>query len=330
MALHCQSPCDRPSNQVMNEISECCSRSSSRIKELLDEESAFRRCKDQVAFETRSQSYQLSLWRDRIAQWYYDVVDHLGLPRDIVFLAMNFLDRSVAVDGITRTVSKLEYELTSTTCLFLAIRISGKTEIKISELLQLSQSSLHIKDVQEDGARLLQRLSLKTPMISPATFIKSYLRHIHSFVSSECALELLETALYLVELSVCDHFFRGVPPSQLAFAAVSLCVTIDQAGPSVGSETQQTFMQGLQDETSLSLGSSEMKSIFNSLLATYNRSQEKDVIETPNIIPDELEHSSIRCEDSTESLVIMVPWTPTCSNLLTLSSSRPNKRTRHH
>lgn len=314
----------------MDEASASNSQCSSRIQELLADESAFRRCKDQAAFETSTQSYQLSLWRDRIAQWYYDVVDHLGVPRDIVFLAMNFLDRSIAVDGVQRSVTKEEYELASTTCLFLAIRISSKSEVKISELLQLSQSRLQVKDVQANGARLLQRLSLKTPMISPAAFAKSYLKRIQQSVSSECALALLDTAFYLVELSVCDHFFSGVPSSKLAFAAVALCITSEQAGPSVGSKTKQSFMEVLQDETSLSPESCEMQPIVERLLDIYNQSHDSVVLETPNIIVDHPDDATTICcaQDSTESLVSLVPWTPTFSNLQALSLNRPTKRPR--
>jgi hypothetical protein len=330
MAMQHQSPRGQTSKRAINEALECNSQCSSRIQELLADESVFRGCTDQVAFETNPQSYQLSLWRDRIAQWYYDVIDHLGVPREIVFLAMNFLDRSVAVDGIGSAVTKDEYELTSTTCLFLAISISSRAELKISELLQLSQSRLQVKDVQANGARLLQRLSLKTPMISPATFAKSYLKHIHASVSSECALALLEAACYLMELSVCDHFFSGIPPSKLAFAAVSLCVTSEQAGPSVGSKTKQSFMDILQDETSLSLESSEIQPILERLLSVYNLSHDGIVLDAPNVIWDDPDDTTICGQDLTESLVGLVPWTPTFSNLRALTQRRPTKRARLH
>ncbi len=316
--------CDR----VATENEELQPRCNSRIQELLEEESTFRSCNDQVAFEKSTQSYQLSLWRDRVAQWCYDVVDHLHAPRDTVYLAMNFLDRSVATSSIDRLVMKDEYELTSITCLFLAIRVSTKDELRISDLLQISHSRLLVKDIQDTGSRLLHKLSLKTPMISPSTFAKYYLRLIGSSVSTEFALSLLEMACYLVELSVCDHFFTFVPPSKLAYAAVSICATSEQAGLPLEAKTRTTFMHKLQANTGLSLESSEIKPIFDRLLAIYRQSNDYGVSNTPNLILDDSEHLGARpALDSNESLFGMLPWTPSACNLSGLTK-RPEKKAR--
>lgn len=300
----------------------------SRIRELLEDESVFRSCNDQVAFENSKQSYQLSLWRDRVAQWCYDVVDHLNAPRDTVYLAMNFLDRSVAVSSMDRVVTKEEYELTSTTCLFLALRVATRAELRITDLLQISHSRLLVKDVQAAGSRLLHKLSLKTPMISPSTFAKCYLKLIDSSVSTESALMLLEMACYLVELSVCDHFFTLIPPSRLAFAAVSVCVTSEQAGSTLEPSTRTSFLARLQEDTCLSLESSDIKPVFDRLLAIYKQSTDYVVSETPNLIVDESDVMDTRnTRESTDSLIGMLPWTPSMSNLSGLAR-RPDKRAR--
>ena len=304
------------------------SHSDSRIGELLEEESNSRRCNAQVAFETSAQPYQLSLWRDRVAQWCYDIVDHLNAPRDTVYLAMNFLDRSVAFAIMDGTMTKEEYELSSITCLFLAIRVSTKADLKISDLLQICQSRLQVKDVQTTGSRLIHKLSLKTPMISPSTFARCYLKLLQSSVSPDIVVSLLEMACYLVELSVCDHFFAFVPPSKLAFAAVCICVTSEQGGLQLNPTTSQSFKQELEQHTRLSLESSEIKPLFERLRDIYKQSSDCTDTVSPNLIVDDSDHPVEPCSlESTESLIGLLPWTPSVSNLSGLVK-RPEKRAR--
>lgn len=275
-----------------------------------------------------TQPYQLTLWRDRVAQWCYDIVDHLNAPRDTVYLAMNFLDRSVSFAIMEGMVTKEEYELSSITCLFLALRVSTKADLKICDLLQICQSRLQVKDIQATGALLLHKLSLKTPIISPSTFARCYLNLIQSSVAPDLVLSLLEMACYLVELSVCDHFFALVPPSKLAFAAVCVCVTSEQGGLQLNPITSQRFKQELEDHTRLSLESSEIKPLFERLLDIYKQSSDFSDSGSPNLIVDDSELPTERCcLESTESLIGMLHWAPSMSNLACLPK-RPEKRAR--
>ena len=326
----CSGACKRSpqgaSQEQPPERSQCCS----RIQTLLNDEAVFRSQSDQIAFETSSQSPQLSLWRDRVAQWYYNVVDHLNAPRDTVFLAMNFLDRTSALDNATRMITKEEYELLSTTCIFLALRVtSSRTDLSVADLLQVCESRLIVREIQDTGARLLQTLSLKTPMISPSTFAKAYLQLLPSVVSPEDSLSMLETSLYLIELSVCDHYLARVPASKLALAAVVACVKSSHAGPHVDYKTQDAFLKSLELETSMSLSSADIQPYYARLFANYNQSREGISTAAPVVILDEPDTSHpYRPQDSSESLISLLPWTPTVSDLGGLGMSRPSKRSR--
>lgn len=318
--------CKRPaSSQQGSQV-----QSDSRIGDLLDEESNSRLSNDQIACEMSAQPYQLSLWRDRVAQWCYDIVDHFNAPRDTVYLAMNFLDRSVAYAVMEGMVTKEEYELSSITCLFLALRVSTKADLKISDLLQICQSRLQVKDIQTAGARLLHKLSLKTPMISPSTFARCYLNLLQSSVSPDIVVSMLEMACYLVELSVCDHFFAFVPPSKLAFAAVCVCVTTgsEQDGLPLNPTSWQSFKHELEGHTRLSLESSEIKPLFERLLDIYKQSSDYTDSGSPTLIVDDSDlPNEPCCLESTESLIGLLPWTPSISNLSGLAK-RPEKRAR--
>lgn len=303
----------------------------SRIRELLSEEAVFRAQNDQVAFEESTQIHQLSLWRDRVAQWYYNVADHMNVPREVVYLAMNFLDRSTALESMNKPVTKDEYELTSTTCIFLAMRVSSnRPDIKISDLLQASQSQLQVSDIQAAGARLLKKLSLKTPMVNPSTFAKAYLHLLEQNTAPEGSFSLLETSVYLIELSVCDHYLERVPASKLAFAAVAACVTCAHTNPTIEAKTQDAFLRSLEDETGLSLCSPDIRRYFERLVAIYNQSHEGIALALPALIEDD---SSLITsptptipQASTESSNRLLPWAPSVYNLSAFDQVRPTKR----
>lgn len=170
----------------------------SRIRRLLSDEAAFRKCPGQVAFEKSLESstnpsllLQLSVWRNRVAQWYYDVVDHLEVPREVVFQAMSFLDRSTAASQ----VSQEQYEIASITALFLAICLSTKSEIRIADVLELCGSALQVQQVQANGTRLLQKLPFKSPAVSPFLFTKAYVaRYPRSTVKPSVNLRLFNNS----------------------------------------------------------------------------------------------------------------------------------------
>jgi hypothetical protein len=169
-------------------------------------------------------------------------------------------------------------------------------------------------------------------MITPMVFAKAYLALIQSSISSEDPLSLLETTYYVMQLSLCDHSFSGVTPSKLAFAAVAACIGNEHATPSLEPKTRQAALNSLQEVTSLAPDSTEIKPIFQRLLAVHSMSHESVSLDAPNIILDDSNDANVPCRplDSTGSLISLLPWTPTVSNLLSFPQERSCKRARLH
>jgi hypothetical protein len=65
-----------------------------RLQAMIKVERAIIRGEDHVALLTCTPSFQNHAWRERVAQWCYNVVDHLDVPSDVVYLAMNILDNA--------------------------------------------------------------------------------------------------------------------------------------------------------------------------------------------------------------------------------------------
>jgi hypothetical protein len=196
-----------------------------RLQAMINVERAITRGKDHVALLTCTPSFQNHAWRERVAQWCYDVVDHLDVPRDVVYLAMNILDRYLAMSPDACSVDKLQYELAANTSLFLAVRSSGSMDLKIPELLQMSRSNIQVKDVLATGTRILETLTWDQRILAPSTFVGALIGLLQSSIDASTAVSVLELASYLVEISVCDQQFCRVPPSKVAFA--SLLIAMD-------------------------------------------------------------------------------------------------------
>mmetsp|Transcript_42894 Transcript_42894/g.123997 ORF Transcript_42894/g.123997 Transcript_42894/m.123997 type:complete len:339 (-) Transcript_42894:396-1412(-) len=287
----------RSSDMATSSSSSCdddCGSRRSRIRKLLKEEVAFRQCPDQVALESSVKP----LWRNRVAQWYYDVVDHLEIPREVVYWAMSFLDRGTATSD-HQPMTQEQYEITSTTALFLAIRIATKSELKIADLLDLCGSRLTVRQVQANGSCLLQTLSLQTPLVSPFSLAQAYL----SFLQKE-EDDVMETVTFFLELSVCDHSLAGIPASKLAYCAVSLCVT----------PTSE-----LSDITHISLEDPEVQETCDRMRRIYRQSLtgSADPQPLPTLIVDdeEDEEDATQSKDSFQSLMHLLPWTPSSMDL---------------
>lgn len=120
-------------------------------------------------------------WSEQTAKWCYDVLDHLQLPREIVYLSMNLLDKALMAPPSKSTnhhherfeiTNKHEYEKMAIASLFLAVRLVStrqasksnttppRRKLQISELLTISGSSWTVQDIQHSSSKILLVLGL--------------------------------------------------------------------------------------------------------------------------------------------------------------------------
>lgn len=188
----------------------------------------------------RSSCYHPSAtWREKVAQWYYDVVDRLGESRSLVYVAMNVLDRYCATYYHETSNNKVildgrAYEIASMTSLFLAVRISGSSSsFRVQDLLSLSrrECSLSHQDVVSAGTAIVSALTWDHRVVTPSDFVAAFVemlprtssttRRQHASASSSSRVDaVLDSACYLAELAVCDGSLSGAKASDVALAAV--------------------------------------------------------------------------------------------------------------
>lgn len=82
----------------------------------------------------KAKSTSIGPWRKRIASWMYDVVDHFKYDRNVVTIALRYIDQYVShllvrKAGIEETIVKRRhFQLIAVTSLYLAIKIHGELQ----------------------------------------------------------------------------------------------------------------------------------------------------------------------------------------------------------
>jgi Cyclin, C-terminal domain/Cyclin, N-terminal domain len=274
--------------------------------------------------QTDPTSYQNAVWRERVAQWFYDVLDYLEESRDLAFVAMNIFDRYLAVQTSEYTSSMsgttvdstsiplmmmdhFEYEVLSITSLFLAVRIAGTNKsLTVPEMLELSSSGVQVRHVLCAGNNMLGKVSWDHRIITPHNFLRAFYSRLVQSTSgvmtggsmTEQAMpkssstaatptqsrSLFDFAAYLIEVSVCDMYFTQVLPSEVAMAALAMALMCDEDMATRYQATFALFLHSAQAETGIDVDSPRMKSILSRMLDVYNQSQEAVVAGGSNIV----------------------------------------------
>jgi hypothetical protein len=74
-------------------------------------------------------------WREKICDWSYQVIDHFDFSREVVSVALHYLDRYLS----KRTVNKKVFQLATMTSLFLAIKLFEPGRISMTSMIDLSR-----------------------------------------------------------------------------------------------------------------------------------------------------------------------------------------------
>lgn len=83
------------------------------------------------------------LWREKICEWSYQVIDHFDFSREVVGVAIHYLDRYLA----TRSVNKKVFQLAAMTCLFLAIKLYEPGKLSMSSMIELSRGYFMVEQM---------------------------------------------------------------------------------------------------------------------------------------------------------------------------------------
>ncbi|KAL3789031.1 hypothetical protein HJC23_008178 [Cyclotella cryptica] len=156
------------------------------------------------------------MWREKICEWCYQVVDHFDFNREIVSVAMSYLDRYLA----TRSVNRRIFQLAAMTALYLAIKLYEPGKIRMSSLIDLSRGYFledHIVTMEDS---VLQSLGWHVHPPTPYSFVREMINLLPVQITPRDRHDTNELARFLTELSVCDYWFVTKKPSSIALASL--------------------------------------------------------------------------------------------------------------
>jgi len=155
--------------------------------------------------------------REKICEWMYLVIDHFDFNREVVTIAISYLDRYLA----TRTVNRRIFQLAAMTSLFLAVKLhepSGK--LRMSSVIELSRGNFMPEHIVAMEDAMLDSLKWHVHPPTPLAFCRDLMRLVSGDVPSLVRHDINELTRFLTELSVCDYWFVTKRPSVIAFAAI--------------------------------------------------------------------------------------------------------------
>jgi len=180
---------------------------------------------DSSSSSTSTNSTINELWREKICEWCYQVVDHFDFNREVVSVAMNYLDRYLA----TRTVNRRIFQLAAMTALYLAIKLFEPGKLKMSSLIDLSRGYFLAEHIVTMEDSMLQSLKWYVHPPTSFAFCRDFMRLVSGDIAPRARHDVNELARFMTELSVCDYWFITKKPSSIALAA--LINAIELQGP---------------------------------------------------------------------------------------------------
>lgn len=163
-----------------------------------------------------SSSQITEVWREKICEWCYQVVDHFDFNREVVSVAMSYLDRYLA----TRPVNRRIFQLAAMTALYLAIKLFEPGKLRMSSLIDLSRGYFLAEHIVTMEDSMLQSLNWHVHPPTPFAFCRDFSELLSQDLSPSARHDVGELSRFLTELSVCDYWFVTKKPSSVALASI--------------------------------------------------------------------------------------------------------------
>lgn len=201
------------------------------------------------------------MWRMKICEWCYLVVDHFDFDREVVSVAMSYVDRYSSIHTVNRRI----FQLAAMTALYLAIKLyESSVSIHPSSLIHLSRGYFfdhHIIAMEES---MLQTLGWHVHPPTPYSFVREMMYFLPGQMSHQDRYDTNDIARFLTELSVCDYWFVSKKPSNIALASLINALEL-QGEPKIPRNCKNLLLQNL--------GSCGLKTIWydDEVIACYER-----------------------------------------------------------
>jgi len=205
------------------------------------------------------------IWREKICEWSFQVVDHFDFNRETVSVSLNYLDRYLS----TRPVNRKIFQLAAMTSLYIAIKLYEPGMLKLSCFVELSRGYFSAEHIIAMEDAILRALHWHVHPPTSLCFIRHFMMLIPENSCSPLVIhEIKELSRFLTELSVCDYFFTTQKPSSIALAAI--LIALESVNEARDPLIRHSFMNRVHQFAGVNCMLEEVEACKARLRETYN------------------------------------------------------------
>lgn len=219
------------------------------------------------------------VWRTKVVQWYYDFVDNLSESRSVVYVAVNVLDRFCS--AVPSAMDERTFELAALASLFLAVRISGTMTLELDYLVSTSRLSISIQDIVKAGTMIINTLDWDEKIQTPQDCVHRFVTLVPTKGARVDRQQVLDVALYVVEIGLCDYCLSRSQPAELGAAAILIALG------SGNQAAQRAFSEALYLSESIKTTSPKLAMIHQRLFHAYQSNANAVNENGPAVIEDD-------------------------------------------
>lgn len=250
------------------------------------------------------------------------MVDHFSFDREVVAVALNYLDRVVSEWSLRPDVPipKRQYQLYAVTSLYMAIKLHGEVDalegprrkLKIDAFYELSRKQFEVDVIEKTERYILSVLDWKVNPPTCLRFISTILSlcprwENPSTQGSSVLGSVFDVARYLAELSVCQSDFSfSFKNSCVAYAAILCAIEALNSTLPLPYEVRMTFMRNISDVSGYAPRDSQVLSACNMLKRLC-----PSMFEAGNV-PAEFGLENLDCDDEDEDMSHNGKSSPVC------------------
>lgn len=156
--------------------------------------------------------------RKIVATWMLEVCEEQKCEEEVFYLAMNYLDRFLAVVP----TKKCYLQLLGTVCMFLASKLKETSPLTVDKLCIYTDNSIKPQELLDWELVVLGKLKWNLAAVTPHDFLEHILRKLP--LSKDKVTVIRKHAQTFIALCATDFTFAMYPPSMIATGSVGAAI----------------------------------------------------------------------------------------------------------
>lgn len=199
-------------------------------------------------------------WREKVCEWLFEVVDHFEFDREVVLIALCYLDRAASIETkkLKKGITPKQFQILAVTSLYVATKVHGeisqdsksstRCKLKIDTFIELSRGLLTAPELEKKELEILDLLDWHVNPPTAVRIIASLLHFLPNYSPTTgqpltAKIELYEISRYLAEVGACvSSIALNYKSSEIAYASILCAFNTLEAGNEIPYDMLVEFM----------------------------------------------------------------------------------------